>query len=63
VSDFYPAYESLPCPQQKCLLHVMRDLNEAVLEYPYDEELKQIVAGFADLFGTRQKYPSNGCLE
>jgi hypothetical protein len=49
VSDFYAAYESLPCPQQKCLLHVMRDLNEAVLEYPYDEELKQIVAGFADL--------------
>jgi hypothetical protein len=27
----------------------MRDLNEAVLEYPNDEELKQIVAGFADL--------------
>lgn len=49
MSDFYPAYESLPCPQQKCLLHVMRDLNEAVLEYPNDEELKQIVAGFADL--------------
>jgi Transposase IS66 family len=49
VSDFHPAYESLPCPQQKCLFHVMRDLNEAVLEYPYDEELKQIVAGFADL--------------
>ena len=34
------------CPQQKCLLHVMRDLHEAVLEYP---ELQQIVASFADL--------------
>jgi transposase-like protein len=27
VSDFYPAYDSIRCPQQKCLLHLMRDLN------------------------------------
>jgi len=49
VSDFYTAYDSLPCPQQKCLLHLMRDLNEAVLDFPYDEELKQVVTGFAGL--------------
>lgn len=49
VSDFYTAYDSLPCPQQKCLLHLMRDLNEAVLDYPYDEELKQIAMNFAKL--------------
>jgi hypothetical protein len=49
VSDFYAAYDSLPCPQQKCLLHLMRDLNEAVLDYPYDEELKQVATGFAEL--------------
>ena len=49
VSDFYTAYDSLPCPQQKCLLHMMRDLNEAVLDYPFDEELKQLVTGFAGL--------------
>ena len=49
VSDFYTAYDSLPCPQQKCLLHLMRDLNEAVLDYPYDEELKQIAANFGGL--------------
>ncbi|MDP2602975.1 MAG: TM0106 family RecB-like putative nuclease [Deltaproteobacteria bacterium] len=49
VSDFYTAYDSLSCPQQKCLLHLMRDLNEAVLDYAYDEELKQIAANFAGL--------------
>jgi hypothetical protein len=27
ISDFYGAYDSLPCPQQKCLIHLMRDLN------------------------------------
>ena len=42
-------YDSLSCPQQKCLLHLIRDLNEAVLDYPYDEELKQMATGFAEL--------------
>ena len=28
ISDFYPGYDSIPCPQQKCLIHLMRDLNE-----------------------------------
>ena len=27
VSDFYTAYDALECPQQRCLLHLMRDLN------------------------------------
>jgi hypothetical protein len=46
VSDFYAAYDSLPCPQQKCLLHLMRDLNDAVLSAPFDDELKRIVTQF-----------------
>ena len=28
VSDFYAAYDSMNCPQQKCLVHLIRDLNE-----------------------------------
>jgi Transposase IS66 family len=36
VSDFYAAYDSMPCPQQKCLLHLVCDLNDAVLDNPYD---------------------------
>ena len=49
VSDFYAAYDSVPCPQQKCLLHLIRDLNEAVLDFPFDGELRQIVLEFGNL--------------
>ncbi|MBI2949639.1 MAG: IS66 family transposase, partial [Verrucomicrobia bacterium] len=49
VSDFYSAYDSLACPQQRCLIHLMRDLNDEVLDRPFDEELKRIVVGFAEI--------------
>src|SRR5712691_3125980 len=50
VSDFYTAYDSIACAQQKCILHLIRDLNDAVLDNPYDESIKGIVTTFADLF-------------
>ena len=31
VSDFYPGYDSIPCKQQKCLVHLIRDLNDDLL--------------------------------
>jgi len=49
VSDFYAAYDSIECPQQKCLIHLLRDLNDETLSNPFDEELKRIVRGFAEL--------------
>jgi Transposase IS66 family len=49
VSDFYAAYDSLKCAQQKCLLHLMRDLNDAVLDNPFDEGIKGIATSFAEL--------------
>jgi len=49
VSDFYAAYDSLDCPQQKCLTHLLRDLNDEVLDHPYDEELKGLVKNFGSL--------------
>jgi len=49
VSDFYSAYDSLPCAQQKCLLHLVRDLNDAVLDNPYDDSIKGIARAFAEL--------------
>jgi len=52
VSDFYAAYDSVPCSQQKCLIHLVRDLNDAVLDDPYDEDLRNIVTDFADLIGS-----------
>jgi hypothetical protein len=49
ISDFYSVYDSFSCPQQKCLLHLIRDLNAEMLHNPYDEELKRMIIGFAQL--------------
>ncbi len=49
VSDFYAAYDSIECSQQKCLIHLIRDLNEELLKHPFDEGLKRLVADFAEL--------------
>ena len=49
VSDFYAAYDSIDCPQQKCLIHFMRDLNDDVLNNPFDEQLKLIASKFSGL--------------
>ena len=34
VSDFYSAYDSVACTQQKCLIHLMRDMNQELLNSP-----------------------------
>ena len=42
VSDFYAAYDSVTSHQQKCHLHLMRDINDDLLRHPFDEELKEL---------------------
>jgi len=49
VSDFYAAYDALACPQQKCLIHLIRDINQELLNNPFDEELKLITHRFGSL--------------
>ena len=49
VSDFYAAYNSLPFPQQKCLVHLIRDINADLLSQFYDEELKGLARRFGAL--------------
>lgn len=49
VSDFYAVYDSIECPQQKCLIHLMRDLNDEILNNPFDQEVKLIAVRFAAL--------------
>jgi predicted RecB family nuclease len=49
VSDFYAAYDAIDCPQQKCLVHLIRDLNEQLLNSPYDDGLKRLAAEFASI--------------
>ncbi len=49
VSDFYGGYDAVPCHQQKCLIHLMRDINEDVLKHPFNEELTFVAKRFGTL--------------
>ena len=49
VSDFYGGYDSMSCRQQKCLIHLMRDMNEDLLKHPFNEELAFVATGFGAL--------------
>ena len=49
MSDFYGAYDALPNHQQKCILHLMRDMNQLILNNPFDEELQAITRPFGTL--------------
>jgi hypothetical protein len=50
VSDFFTAYDTLKFPQQKCVIHLLRDINEDLLRSPFDQELRNVVQPFATLF-------------
>jgi predicted RecB family nuclease len=49
VSDFYAAYDALDCPQQKCLIHLLRDMNQELLNNPFDAELQSVTGPFGVL--------------
>jgi len=46
VSDFYKGYDGLQCEQQKCLVHLMRDINRDLFKHQQDGELKHIATQF-----------------
>ena len=49
VSDFYPGYDSMPCRQQKCLVHLIRDINDDLWKAPFDRELEAFAVEVRDL--------------
>ena len=49
ISDFYSAYDSVDCQQQKCLVHLIRDMNDSFYKNPFDEEFKIMVGDFSAL--------------
>ena len=49
ISDFYTGYDSLPCKQQKCIVHLIRDIDDDLLRNPFDEELKRLAQAFGTL--------------
>lgn len=66
VSDFYAGYDSINCAQQKCLIHLLRDINEDVLKEPFNKEMEELAHSFAglvnpivqtiDRFGLKARY-------
>ena len=66
VTDFYTGYDSVECQQQKCLIHLMRDMNEDVLKNAFNEEMEELAHSFAgiikpmietiDRFGLKSRY-------
>jgi hypothetical protein len=47
ISDYYAAYDSVECVQQKCLIHLMRDMNDDLLSNPFDDQYKNLVKDFS----------------
>ncbi len=43
VSDFYTGYDAIQCRQQKCWVHLIRELNDDLWEAPFDAEFENLV--------------------
>jgi predicted RecB family nuclease len=49
VSDFYAGYDSVACVQQKCWVHLLRDMNDDLWENPFDIEFETFVREVKEL--------------
>jgi len=49
IADFYGGYDSVPCSQQRCWVHLIRDLNDDIREHPFDKEYEAFVLEIRDL--------------
>ena len=66
VSDFFTGYDSVPCPQQKCLVHLVREIDDDLIHNPFDEQFKVLAQGFGallrpiietvDLYGLKRRH-------
>jgi hypothetical protein len=43
ISDFYSGYDSVQCRQQKCWVHLIRDLNDDLWRLPFNTEFESFV--------------------
>jgi hypothetical protein len=57
-SDFYGGYDSVPCVQQKCWVHLIRDLNENLRKSPFDTEYEKFVCAVGELIVAACKHKS-----
>jgi hypothetical protein len=43
VTDCYLGYESVSCAQQKCWIHLIRDMNDDLWKAPFNSEFESFV--------------------
>ncbi len=68
VSDFYGGYDSAPCKQQKCWVHLLRDINDDSWKSPFDKEYENFILKIqefilpifeaVDKYGLKKRHPS-----
>jgi len=66
VSDFFSAYDAIECRKQRCIVHLIRDMNDDLRKNPFDAEFKLILQEFGvlmrsilntiDRFGLKRRY-------
>jgi hypothetical protein len=60
ISDFYAGYDAAACIQQKCLVHLIRDLNNDLWNDPYNQPYEEFVGLvknlLAPIFEAEQRY-------
>jgi hypothetical protein len=60
ISDFYKGYDSVKCTQQKCWVHLIRDLNNDLWDAPYDTEFERFISEvqglMVEILATVNKY-------
>lgn len=49
ICDFYSVYDNIGRFRQRCLIHLIRELNDDLLGNPFDEEFKELAMSFGDL--------------
>jgi hypothetical protein len=49
IADFYGGYDAVQCTQQRCWVHLVRDLNDDIREHPFDKEYEAFVLEVRDL--------------
>jgi predicted RecB family nuclease len=49
VCDFYAGYDAIKCPKQRCLIHLLRDVNDDLCKNPYDESMRRLGNAFGSL--------------
>ena len=49
ITDFYSGYDAVACRQQKCWVHLIRDLNDDLWKCPFDSEYETFVSEVRNL--------------